>query len=143
MELEIVSEKDNPLLERVELEVTIRHEGEPTPKRDEIRELVATQRKAEKARVIVDHMTSTFGKGETHGYVKVYGNKRAALAIEERPIIERHGLGSGKDKAEGKGAGTKAEAPVKERAGAKEAGDAADAAGAADAADAADDGSED
>ena len=92
MELEIVSKKDNPLLDRVELEVLAHHIGEPTPKRDEIREQVAAAVKAKKDQVLVDHMESTFGTGLTRGYVKVYNTKEAALAIEREPIIKRNDL---------------------------------------------------
>jgi small subunit ribosomal protein S24e len=97
MELEIVSRKDNPLLDRIELEVLAHHAGEPTPKREEIREQVAAAVKAKKDQVLVDHMDSTFGTGSTRGYVKVYNTKEAALAIERAAIIKRNRLdGAGK-----------------------------------------------
>ena len=48
MELEIVSKKDNPLLDRTELEVLAHHTGKPTPTRDEVREQVAAAMKAKK-----------------------------------------------------------------------------------------------
>lgn len=92
MEIEIISKKENPLLDRVELEVMAHHAGEPTPKREEIRDQVASAMKAEKDTVLVDHMESTFGKGMTRGYVKVYKTKQAALAIERQPIIKRNKL---------------------------------------------------
>lgn len=90
MELEIVSRKDNPLLERTELEVLAHHTGQPTPTRDEVRDQVAAAMKAKKEQVLVDHMESTFGKGLTRGYVKVYKNKQAAEAIEREPIKKRN-----------------------------------------------------
>ncbi len=100
MELEIVSKKDNPLLDRVELEVLAHHAGQPTPKRDEIRDQVAAAMKAKKDQVLVDHMESTFGKGESRGYVKVYKTKEAAQAIEREPILKRNASGTPAKKAE-------------------------------------------
>ena len=100
MELEIVSKKENPLLDRIELEVLAHHAGQPTPKRDEIREQVAVAMKAKKDQVLVDHMESTFGKGETRGYVKVYKTKEAAQAIEREPILKRNASGTSAKKAE-------------------------------------------
>jgi ribosomal protein S24E len=100
MELEIVTKKENPLLERLELEVLARHIGQPTPKRDEVREQVATEVKAKKEQVVVDHLDTTFGTGLTRGYVKVYKSKQAALAIEQRPIIARNRLETAEMKAE-------------------------------------------
>ena len=94
MELEIVSKKDNPLLDRTELEVLAHHTGKPTPTRDEVREHVAAAMKAKKDVVMVDHMESTFGKGVTRGYVKVYKTKEAAMAIEREPIKKRNEPGA-------------------------------------------------
>ena len=108
MELEIVSKKDNPLLDRTELEVLAHHTGKPTPTRAEVREHVAAAMKAKKDVVLVDHMESTFGKGLTRGYVKVYKTKEAAMAIEREPIKRRN---------EG---GAKPPAPKKEKAPAAE-----------------------
>ncbi len=90
MDLEIVSRKDNPLLDRTELEVLAHHTGQPTPTRDEVRDQVAAAMKAKKEQVLVDHMESTFGKGLTRGYVKVYKSKQAAEAIEREPIKKRN-----------------------------------------------------
>lgn len=110
MELEIVSKKDNPLLDRVELEVLVHHSGEPTPKRSEVREQVAAAVNAKKDQVLVDHMESTFGTGLTRGYVKVYKTKEAAMAIEREPLIKRNNLdGSG-----GKGGGAAKPKPTPE-----------------------------
>jgi small subunit ribosomal protein S24e len=92
MELEIVSRKDNPLLERVELEVKLHHQDEPTPERETVREQVAAALKAKKDSVVVDHMDTTFGMGLTRGYVKVYSSKQAALDVEERSIAVRNKL---------------------------------------------------
>jgi small subunit ribosomal protein S24e len=100
MELEIVTKKENPLLDRIELEVLARHTGQPTPRRDEVREQVAAAVKAKKDQVVVDHLDTTFGVGLTRGYVKVYKTKQAALAIEQRPIIARNRLETQEMKAE-------------------------------------------
>ena len=112
MELEIVSRKDNPLLDRTELEVLAHHAGKPTPTRDEVREHVAAAMKAKKDVVLVDHMETTFGTGLTRGYVKVYKNKEAADAIEREPIKKRNA--SGKKAAEPKKEEPKAAEPEPE-----------------------------
>ena len=117
MELEIVTKKENPLLDRLELEVLARHIGLPTPQRDEVREQVATAVKAKKEQVVVDHLDTTFGTGITRGYVKVYKTKESALAIEQRPIIARNRLETAEMKAE---AAEKAAAAEERRAAAEE-----------------------
>ena len=117
MELEIVTKKENPLLDRLELEVLARHIGLPTPQRDEVREQVAAAVKAKKEQVVVDHLDTTFGTGITRGYVKVYKTKDAALAIEQRPIIARNRLETAEMKAE---AAEKAAAAEERKAAAEE-----------------------
>ncbi len=104
MEIEILSKKENHLVDRVELEVVAKHQGAPTPKREEIRELVAVALKAERDQVIVDHLETSFGTGVTKGYVKVYPSKARALEVEERPILVRNTLATPKPKAEKKAA---------------------------------------
>ena len=114
MELEIVSKKDNPLLDRSELEVLAHHTGKPTPTRDEVREHVAAAMKAKKDVVMVDHMESTFGKGVTRGYVKVYKTKEAAMAIEREPIKKRNEPGAKVNAPKKEAAKTKAPEPKAE-----------------------------
>ena len=70
--------------------------------RDVVREQVALSQKVDKDRVVVDHLRSTFGKGVTSGYVKVYSTKKTALAVEAEPLIKRNQLMTAAMKAEAK-----------------------------------------
>ena len=92
MEIEILSKKENPVIDRIEVQVLAKHQGGPTPKREELRELVAGAFKVEKDRVIVDHTNSGFGQGETRAYVKVYPSKKRAIEVERKPILVRNKL---------------------------------------------------
>ncbi len=116
MEIEILSKKENRLIDRIELEVVAKHQGAPTPKREELRDLIAVAVKAEKDRVIVDWLETSYGTGVTKGYVKVYPTKQRALDIEERPILVRNKLAAPKPKAEKK---AKPPPPSKAKAEAK------------------------
>jgi len=104
MEIEILSKKENRLVDRIELAIVAKHQGAPTPKREEVRDLVAVAMKAEKDRVIVDWLDTRYGTGVTKGYVKVYPTKQRALDVEERPILVRNKLAAPKPKAEKKAA---------------------------------------
>ena len=117
MEIEILSKKENRLIDRIELEVVAKHQGAPTPKREELRDLVAVAVKAEKDRVIVDWLETSFGTGVTKGYVKVYPTKQRAIDVEERPILVRNKLAAPKPRAEKKAA--KPPPPSKAKAEAK------------------------
>jgi small subunit ribosomal protein S24e len=105
MEIEIVSKKENELLDRTEINFKAMHPMEGTPQREAVREKLATMMKATKDRVIVDSMDSEFGKMETVGYAKVYKTKEAAMKFEREYVLVRNKLKE-KAKVEKKAAAT-------------------------------------
>jgi small subunit ribosomal protein S24e len=105
MEIEIVSKKENELLDRTEVNFKAMHPKEGTPQREAVREKLATMMKATKDRVIVDSMDSEFGKMETVGYAKVYKTKEAAMKFEREYVLIRNKLKE-KVKVEKKAAAT-------------------------------------
>ena len=92
MEVEIVSKKENELLDRTEVKFKAVHMKEGTPQREAVREKLAAMLKATKERVIVDSMNSEFGKTETIGYAKVYKNKDSAMKYEREHVLVRNKL---------------------------------------------------
>jgi len=104
MEVEIVSKKDNILLDRTEIKFKILHPKEGTPKREDVREKLSSAVKAPKERVIVDAMDSEFGRTVTVGYAKVYKTKEAAVKYEREEILVRNKLKEKKVKVEKKAA---------------------------------------
>jgi small subunit ribosomal protein S24e len=105
VEIEIVSKKENELLDRTEINFKAMHPMEGTPQREAVREKLATMMKATKDRVIVDSMDSEFGKMETVGYAKVYKTKEAAMKFEREYVLVRNKLKE-KAKVEKKAAAT-------------------------------------
>jgi len=108
MEVEIVSKKENELLDRTEVKFKAVHAKEGTPQREVVREKLAAVLKATKERVIVDSMDSEFGKTETIGYAKVYKSKDAAMKYEREHVLVRNKLKE-KVKVEKKAAAPKPE----------------------------------
>jgi small subunit ribosomal protein S24e len=92
MEVEIVSKKENILLDRTEVRFKAVHPKEGTPQREAVRDKLVGLLKASKERVIVDSMDSEFGKTETVGYAKVYKTKEAAMKYEREEILVRNKL---------------------------------------------------
>lgn len=92
MELEILDKRENPLLDRIEVDFKLHHPNKSTPKRNAIRDLISKELKVPKERVVVDHMRSEFGKGTTNGYAKVYSSKEIALQIEREYLLKRNHL---------------------------------------------------
>ncbi len=110
VEIEILNQKKNRILGRIELNFSIKHEGEPTPQRDDVRSLVAGAMKSKKDMVIIGYMRSQYGKSETRGYAKVYENMEKVKTIEAPYALKRHAPGKKKAPAEGtEGGGEKEE----------------------------------
>src|SRR4030042_21210 len=96
MEVEVVTKKENELLDRVEVTFKVVHPKEGTPQREAVREKIASVLKATKERVVVDSMDSEFGKTETMGYAKVYKTKEAAMKYERGDVLVRNKVEDGK-----------------------------------------------
>lgn len=103
MEIEFVSKRENKLLDRIEVDFKIGHEG-GTPSRGEVREEVASKMGVETDRVIIDRMRSIYGISETTGYAKIYSSPDKARKIEADYMLERNQLKieKKKEKKEGK-----------------------------------------
>ncbi|MCK9322691.1 MAG: 30S ribosomal protein S24e [Candidatus Methanomethylophilaceae archaeon] len=92
MKMEIVSKKENPLQQRVEIEFTLEHLGESTPVRNAVAEEIAKKFKTKRECVVVDTIESVYGIGKSKGYAKVYDSKKCALAIENEYLLKRNGI---------------------------------------------------
>jgi small subunit ribosomal protein S24e len=90
MEIEILSKKDNVLLERQEITFKAVHANEKTPKIVEVQEKLAGLLNTQKDRIVVNKMNAAFGKQETMGYAKVYPSKEALMALEKKHILGRN-----------------------------------------------------
>ena len=109
MDLKIVEERKNPLLKRTEYRFEMSHPAASTPKRDEVRQVLATQLKVPKERIIVERMHAKFGTPMSVGEAAAYATKDAALATEREHILIRNGL---KEKAAPATPGAAPEAPA-------------------------------
>jgi small subunit ribosomal protein S24e len=92
MEIEIVQKKDNPLFKRVDVDFRVKHPGEATPKREDVREKLAAQLNSRKTLIVVDEMTSRFGRGETQGHCRVYEDVETLGDTEPGHLIKRNNL---------------------------------------------------
>lgn len=92
MDIEIVEKKHNPLLSRWEVRFQVQHQGEKTPTRDAIREKLAAQLNGKKGNVVVDSMSSAFGRSSTRGYARVYDDQKALAANEPHYLLKRNKL---------------------------------------------------
>ncbi len=119
MEIEIESKRNNPLLNRTEIQFIIRHEGKGTPDRELIRNELAEKLNTKKENIIVQTIHSSFGTQESTGYAKVYTSIEKAKDWERNHILKRNKIGTPAKKEEKKSeeaATTKEEQPKGEPA---------------------------
>lgn len=91
MKVEIVEERENPLLNRRELKIRVLHK-DATPSRREVREKLIALLGVEGERVILDSYKSRFGVRESYGTARVYDSKERALEVESKPVLLKNQL---------------------------------------------------
>ena len=89
MEIDIISEDDNPMLHRSDVRFEIAHE-EATPSRLSVRDSLAAKLNKESDEVVVHDLDTKFGMRKTVGYAKVYESPDFARDIEQDHMLDRN-----------------------------------------------------
>ncbi len=89
MDIQVIVEKNNPLLNRREIVFKVLHD-EATPSRKSVVDRLAATMNSKEGLVIVDSLKTDFGKRETIGYAKIYETAERAKEIERPHIVERN-----------------------------------------------------
>ncbi|MCA1811204.1 MAG: hypothetical protein LC623_04225 [Halobacteriales archaeon] len=100
MELKIVSNKENALMGRKEIVFALRHEGETTPSRVQVRQLLAGEIGSKTENVVIDSMESEYGRGWTSGTARAYRSADDARKTERTHLLKRNALHVEKPKKE-------------------------------------------
>lgn len=88
--MEIVERRENPLLDRVELEFHWDHPNEPTPSLSQMVEAAAkSEPGADKGLVYVKNVDTRFGMSRTSGLALIY-NSTDSASIEPEYVVDRH-----------------------------------------------------
>ena len=82
----------NKLLDRKQFVVDLKHPGNRAPTRDEIKDLVAKQLKANKDLIVIFSLETKFGGGHTTGFGLIYDNLDALKTIEPKHRLIKAGL---------------------------------------------------
>ncbi|HHH77623.1 MAG TPA: 30S ribosomal protein S24e [Thermoplasmatales archaeon] len=98
MEIEIVTRKENKLLEREEVYFKVKHEGK-TPSRKKVRDNLGNLTGGKV--VILEYLRPVFGVPEAEGYARIYKSEKKAKEVEAKHIMERNlKKGGGEEKKE-------------------------------------------
>ncbi len=101
MDIEITKQLDNALFARKDVAFVIKHDGEATPNRVQVRQLVAGEIGAKTENVVIDHMESATGRSATRGVARAYTSADAARKQERVHFLKRNNLFQEKKKEGG------------------------------------------
>ncbi len=88
MEITIREEKENPLLNRIEIIADISHNG-ATPRKLEVRDKIAALKDVDKLTVVVDRLVSKFGARESTAFIKIYKTREDLLKYENKARLKK------------------------------------------------------
>ncbi|MFH1125894.1 MAG: 30S ribosomal protein S24e [Candidatus Altiarchaeota archaeon] len=89
MDVEVISERENPLLGRREVRLRVKYPGLGVPNRQEVRNKIIAVLDSNKDLTVVDSIKPEYGRHSSIGYVKIYENA-GAMKIEAEHKIDRN-----------------------------------------------------
>jgi small subunit ribosomal protein S24e len=89
MDVEIISRKENKILNRQEVGFLVKGAG-ATPSRKELREKIAALLNADEKTIIVDVLKTSYGSTELKGIARIYKNKKDLERLELSYVIARN-----------------------------------------------------
>ncbi|SEH61531.1 SSU ribosomal protein S24E [Halopenitus malekzadehii] len=92
MDIDIVSEEENPMLHRTDIRFEITHE-EATPSRLSVRDSLAATLDKGSDEVVIHELDTKFGMRKTIGYAKAYDTPDDAREVEQEYMLERNKIG--------------------------------------------------
>ncbi len=114
METQIASIRDNPLLNRTEIEVEIEHAGEATPSREDVKSRIAAEEDLDPEKIEVESIYTGFGGQESVATLKVFQEMELEEYEEElrntEDVVEEVGIEEAESQEEEEPEGTVEEA---------------------------------
>ncbi|ERG96313.1 30S ribosomal protein S24e [Haloquadratum walsbyi] len=89
MEIDILSEDENSMLHRTDVQFEIVHD-DATPSRLSVRDSLAAKINKDSDEVVVHKLDTKFGMRKTIGYAKVYESPQSARQVEQDYMLERN-----------------------------------------------------
>lgn len=92
MDLKITRNKDNQLMGRKDITFQLGHDGEQTPSRTQVRQLVAAELGTKTENVVIAAMQTEYGLGRTTGTARAYKSPEEARKTERVHFLKRNAL---------------------------------------------------
>ena len=99
MDIDVISEEENPMLHRTDVRFEIVHD-DATPARLQVRDSLAAKLDKAADEVVVHELDTKFGMRKTVGYAKVYESADHATDVEQAYMLDRNAIGASDDEAE-------------------------------------------
>ncbi|MFD1647021.1 30S ribosomal protein S24e [Haloarchaeobius litoreus] len=93
MDIEILSEEENPMLHRTDVKFEMAHE-EATPSRLSVRDSLAAMLNKDADEVVIRKLDTKFGMRKTVGHAKVYDTADRARDVEQDHMLDRNKIGA-------------------------------------------------
>jgi small subunit ribosomal protein S24e len=92
MDIEVVSDEENPMLHRRDVRFQVTHD-EASPSRLSVRDSLAAKLNKDAEEVVVHSIDTKFGMRKSLGYAKVYDTPKAAADVEQEYMLDRNKIG--------------------------------------------------
>lgn len=89
METTITSVRENPLLDRREVELEVDHEGESTPAEEDIKDRLAAENNLDLEKIEVDSVYTGYGRNKSRVKLKIYQDFEYDEELERNPEEEQ------------------------------------------------------
>lgn len=89
METTITSVRENPLLDRREVELEVDHEGEATPAEEDIKERLAAENNLDLEKIEINSIYTGYGRNKSRVSLKVYEEFEYDEELERNPEEEQ------------------------------------------------------
>jgi small subunit ribosomal protein S24e len=99
MEVDIISEEENPMLHRTDVRFEVVHE-DASPSRLQVRDSLAAKLDKGSDEVVVHELDTKFGMRKTVGYAKVYESAEFARDVEQEYMLDRNKISAADEDAD-------------------------------------------
>jgi len=91
LDIEIINERENPLLERTEIAIKINHSG-GSPKFQDIRSKVAAMKDLDNDKFVLQSVEAVYGTSASNAEVRVYSSNKKLSSVEPLHVLKKNGF---------------------------------------------------
>ncbi len=90
MDINVINRKENPLLNRIEIEFECEYPEEGTPKLLDVKHKLVAMEDSSNDLLVVDTMKPSYGVSKAEGFAKIYDSVEKLNEIEPAAVISKN-----------------------------------------------------